>query len=321
LECISENPGNQLRERYRCGLCNVANSPSIMYLHIISINHRKTYLLQKNFVSQEILLSSPFKEVKAYAEKYEKENGRHINQIKVSKKSSKRKNEEIVRHVPQTKTYEFQNVKKLRSTDNTKSNDAFLEPPPGSGVSIGSLDGYNVQQLPESNCFNNLPNQFNIHIENNTNFEEHYSDDHIVEATTPNITTGIQEDPSEFSEITDCSIVSDSEDAVSVITVLSSTSSDVVSDMEEEDESDQMTNYNFNNNYDVEQGSGQEEQQVPEANWNLTKMECLQLFMEQSEPLIIESKSQWEFLVSVIQSVSESVEKCNLQNLNYSFIL
>jgi len=286
-----------------------------MYQHIIGIKHRTKYLLQRN--SKKISSSSSCKEVKAYAEKYEKENGRHVEQIKALK-TSRNHGESVkrilpnVRNVTQRQKCKLQNSKKITKKV-TKGSKILPEIQPRNGVSPNNE--YITPHFIGSTCLNKFHSQSDLDrdINSNLNFGE-YFDGHIVDAATLNITKGMQEDVYEFSEIADCSVVLDNEDTMSVISISSSTSSDgSLLDIEEE-QTCQTSNCHFNS-YDVALGVGYEDQQVSEENWNLTKMECLQLFMEKSEPLVVETQSQWELLVSVIQNVSEAVEKCNVQNL------
>jgi len=307
LEHISEHLESNINERYYCKLCNITQDPSRMYNHIISTHHRIKYFLPRDIVTHETM--------KKRAEDFERKHVRHCQQIKVFEKSAKqifskyvavhhiqsKEPKKIKSHWPETVT----------AIGNTSVYDHPPELPSIYDVPQCSYEDHYVQQYPESNYLNNNSDQFYQGKDGKYSLGRNL----IVDATTSNITVAIQEEVRENPETTNYSDVSRDEDAESVITVSSSTSIDMcLSDIEEE--SDQTTNYNFNNNYDVALGAGQHYQQLIEANcWNPTKMECLQLFMEHPEPLVIETQSQWEFVVSVIQSVSEAMEKCNVQNL------
>jgi len=310
LEHISEHLESNINEIYYCKLCNVAQDPSKMYNHIIGRQHRMEFFILRNTAnSKNVNLS---KSIRRRAERYEKNHGRHCGEIKVFEKSARKI---FSKHVAAQKTQsqEARNSKSrwpknLNAINNTSSYDHPPEQLFSNDVPQCSYDDYYKQQLQESYRFNIIVDQ--SYQGKNGKYSNERSI--IINTVTPNTTEEIQEDVCENPETTNYPHISDDDDANSVISISSSTSIDVcMSDMEEQ-ENDQTTNYNFNNSYDVAQ---KDQQQVSEANWNPTKMECLQLFMEQSEPLVIETQSQWELVVSVIQAVSEAVEKCNVQNL------
>jgi len=326
LEYISEHRGRPLDKRYHCNLCNVSHHPSAMYNHIISTDHRRKYLLQKKSLS-------PMTSVTECAKEYERKHGRQIQQIKVFDQSGKIFSKARVavhkikyrkvksRKQKKMKSQKSTNLNAIDSTSRCSDHHRLEQPSSSTCVPHCSYDG--LLQLPESNdTTTNFHGQFEQYKKTLLTSEE-YSDGRnlIVNATTPNAIAGtVQNEVWANLETAHCSsdILYD-EDAESVITVSSSGSSVnmlCLSDMEEE-ENDQTTNYNFNSSYDVVRRTDKHIDSVGSfhCNWNPTKMECLQVFMEQTEPLVIETQSRYAFVVSIIQAVCEALEKCNVQNL------
>jgi len=309
LEHISEHLYFKMKKRYYCDLCHISHDAFVMYNHIIGNEHRIKYLRRKNIAAPEFdVPRQRTMKIRAYAEEYEKNHGRLLTQIQIFKQPGK-----YIFPKAAAQKSPSQEPKNLNSIDIAKETGLYSEQPSNTNAPQFNYDSRYLQQLPESNCLDNINDQSDQGKETSMSSVE-YSDERnfIVNATTPNTIGAIQDEACENTEATNYSDISDDEDAESVISISSSTSIDMgLSDMDEE-------NYqtNENNSYDVALGAEQNDQQVTEANWNLSKMECLQqVFMEHPEPLVIETQSQWEFLVSVIQSVSETVEKCNVQNL------
>jgi len=283
-----------------------------MYQHITdSVPHRKKYLVRKNIITQDQDISN--EAVHAYAEEYERKYGRHIEQIKIIKVIGKQgfKNSENLSDVNNTRCSD---VRPLRSTDVGDRG----------GVSkslFHNIHDISVESrktsMDSEDCFRGRYDGMTSLNNAGTINEEicEYSGTTNSGSSDSRTTNSGTSD----SRTADCLDNSDNEDAISVITISSSAHSDAsLSDMEEDEESNHVTNYNFSSSYDdVAKRAANQNDSAGSTNdiWNPTKMECLQLFMEQSEPLVIETQLQWEFLVSVIQAVSEAVEKCNVQNL------
>jgi len=298
LEHISEQLANTDNERYHCNLCDTTSSASGMYQHITSSSHQRRYLLQKNIISLEQDTST--QEVRAFAEEYERKYGRHIEQIKVFK--------------TKLEEQEFRNSQNS-NVSNTQCKNVSRRKRPLK--STDSIDRTHLRMLVKSLLQNVHDTSVESRRTRSDSIIESFREGCLTSgrATTSNNARTINEEIREYSGTTICLDNSDDED--SVTTISSSTTSVVsLSDMEEE-KSDQMINYNFNNSYDVATRTEKQNDSVGSANGNRnpTKMKCLQVFMEKSEPLIIETQSQYTFVVSVIQTVSEAVEKCNLQNI------
>jgi len=94
-------------------------------------------------------------------------------------------------------------------------------------------------------------------------------------------------------------------------------SSSVISLSDSEDEQQDVSNDMANSTSTLNRVSDPATQNVNESQMvpEVTKMELLEEFMEQPEPLVVETKSQYAFLVSVIRNLADGVQKCNLQNL------
>jgi len=300
LEHISEQLANTDNERYHCNLCDTTSSASGMYQHITSSSHQRRYLLQKNIISLEQDTST--QEVRAFAEEYERKYGRHIEQIKVFK--------------TKLEEQEFRNSQNS-NVSNTQCKNVSRRKRPLK--STDSIDRTHLRMLVKSLLQNVHDTSVESRRTRSDSIIESFREGCLTSgrATTSNNARTINEEIREYSGTTICLDNSDDEDAMSVITILSSTTSDVyLSDMEEE-ESHQTTNYNFNNSYDVTTRTNNQYDTVGSVNgnWNHTKMERLQLFMEKSEPLTIETQSQYVFVVSVIEAVAAALEKSNFQNL------